>query len=55
MKPKVQSALFAVSAVVGVILTKMPDIMKEADLAIKKMNGMDVDGVDKSKEDEEIV
>jgi hypothetical protein len=55
MKPKMQSMLFTVSAVAGVILSKMPDIMREADLAIKKMNGMDVDVVGRSKEDEEIV
>jgi hypothetical protein len=55
MKPKVQSALFAISAVAGVILSKMPELMHEADLAIKKMNGMDVDLIGKEKEDEEIV
>jgi hypothetical protein len=47
--------LFTVSAVAGVILSKMPEIMRESDLAIKKMNGMDVDVVRNSKEDEEIV
>jgi hypothetical protein len=55
MKPKMQGALFTVSAVAGVVLSKMPEIMREVDLAIKKMNGMDVDVVGKEKEDEQIV
>jgi hypothetical protein len=55
MKPKMQGMLFTVSAVAGVILSKIPEIMRESDLAIKKMNGMDVDVVGKEKEDEEIV
>jgi hypothetical protein len=55
MKPKMQGVLFTVSAVAGVVLSKMPEIMREVDLAIKKMNGMDVNVVSEEKEDDEIV